>query len=264
MRLILAAAFFAALAPKPFAQEPALDRWDARLASVSGEVVVHPAGGGDEAGGEADMPLDEGDRITTGAGATADVSLDGGSLIHLGENSDFTLEKTEKNESSFSLALGSLIAKIQKLGSQRLLVHTPTAVCAVRGTEFGVDASADAQTHVGVFDEGRVEVTNAAGAQTLEPNQETSVAKDRAPLKPFALKRFAARRAFMRGHRRRLAALQKRWKSLPPEQRRARRQQILQKMRRLRGEMREKREKRRQMIEQKRDARRKQRRQRNR
>lgn len=257
---LLAAVFAVLVAAAPASAQEA-ERWDARLAAASGEVVVHPAGGGEEASGEADMPLDEGDRVTTGAGASADISLDGGSLIHLGENSDFTIEKTEKNESSFSLALGSLLAKIQKLGSQRLSIHTPTAVCAVRGTEFGVDASADEQTHVGVFDEGRVEVATDAGRETLEPNQETSAAKGRPPLKPFALKRFAARRAFMKGHRRRLAALQKRWKALPPDQRRARRQEVLQKMRRLRGEMREKR---RRMNEQKREGRRKQHHQRNR
>ncbi|MFI5347235.1 MAG: FecR domain-containing protein [Elusimicrobiota bacterium] len=218
------------------------DRWDTRVSAAKGDVVVHPADGGEEASAEADMPLDEGDRVTTGPDSYADISLDGDSLIHVGANSDFTVEKTAKNESSFSLALGSLMAKIQKLGSQRLLVRTPSAVAAVRGTEFGVEAESDQQTHVGVFDEGRVEVKGDAGTETLAPNQETSVARGRAPMKPILLKRFARMRGFMKGHRQRLAALRKRWKSLPPAQRRARRQQVMRRMRRLRREMRQNRQ----------------------
>ncbi|MDE2143799.1 MAG: FecR domain-containing protein [Elusimicrobia bacterium] len=234
MKLLLACLLAAAAVPLR-AQDDV--RWDARVAASSGDVVVHPAGGGDDSGAEADMPLEEGDRVTTGENSSADISLDGGSLIHLEPDSDFTLEKTERAQSSFLLAFGSLIAKIQKLGSQSLTVRTPGAVAAVRGTEFGVEAGADAQTHVGVFDEGRVEVKDDAGTAVLTPNQETTVEEGRAPMRPVALKRFVRFRTFMKAHRRRLAALRKRWRALPPAERRARREQFLQRMRRLRGQM---------------------------
>jgi hypothetical protein len=196
------------------------DRWDARLTAATGEVAVYPAGGSEAVEASADMPLDEGDRVVTSAGATAEISLDGESLITLQEGTDFTLEKTAKSESTFSLALGSLLAKIQTLGSARLSVRTPTSVAAVRGTEFGVDVEDGEQSHVGVFDEGRVEVSGSGATEVLTPNQETTVARGRAPLKAFALKRFAARRALMRGRIRRLQAVRKAWRSLPPGPRR--------------------------------------------
>jgi hypothetical protein len=228
-----AAVFAAFLAVVPAAAQDAAtsDHWDARIMAVTGEVVVHPAGGGDEVSAEAEMPLEEGDRVTTAAGASAEVALDGGSLIALRESTDFTLENTQKDASIFSVALGSILAKIQKLGSQKLSVRTPSSVAAVRGTEFGVDVEGE-QSHVGVFDEGRVEVQSPAGGTTvLTPNQETSVARGQAPQRAVPLTRFAALRGMMRAHVTRLAAVRQHWKSLPPAQRKVARVNAIKRLR---------------------------------
>ena len=170
------------------------------------------------------------------------LTLDGGSLITVRESSDLKLEKTAKAESSFFLGAGSLLAKIQKLGERRLRVRTPTAVCAVRGTEFGVEVDGD-DSHVGVFDEGKVEVTGASGGvpELLISNQETSIAKGQAPKHAEQLKRFIARRAQMRGHGRRLASIKAKWKALPPEQRSDLRKKTMERMRDHRKKMLEKR-----------------------
>ncbi len=222
------------------AAEP--ERWDARLTAVAGEVVVHPADGGEESAAETGMPLEEGDRVVTSAGAEAEVALDDGSLITLHENSDFTLEKTQKSGSIFSLSLGSMLAKIQKLGSQSLEVRTPSSVAAVRGTEFGVEVEGE-NSHVGVFDEGRVEVSGSGGRQVLAPNQETSVARGQPPRAAAPLKRFLVHRARMRAQLRRLRTIRRHWKKLPPAQREARRRQVLSRLRELRRAARQERRK---------------------
>lgn len=231
MRHALAAFLaFSLLAAVPVrAQE---ERWDARLAAVSGDVTVHSVDGSPEVSGEAGMPLEEGDRVVVAEGGSAEIALDGGSLITLRENSDFKLEKTTKGESSFFLSLGSLLAKIQKLGPQRLRVRTPTAVAAVRGTEFGVEVDGD-DSHIGVFDEGKVEVTGDKGGppELLISNQETSVKKGDAPGHAAQLKRFMAHRAQMRGQGRRLAAIKAKWKALPPGQRQEMRKKFMERMR---------------------------------
>jgi hypothetical protein len=227
--LILAAGAFVSPA---LAQDPGSDHWEARLTAVTGEVAVHPAGGGDEFSGTVDTPLEEGDRVTTSAGASAEIALDGGSLIAVRENSDFTLENTRKDASIFSLTLGSILAKIQKLGSQSLSVRSPTSVAAVRGTEFGVDVEGE-QSHVGVFDEGRVEVKGqAGGTEVLAPNQETSVARGQTPMKAAPLRRFAARRALMRAHVQRAAFVRRNWKPMAAAQRRQARTNALKRRRR--------------------------------
>jgi hypothetical protein len=205
----------------------AQDRWDARLTEATGDVEVHPADGSEPVAAEAGMPLEEGDRVVTPTGATAEISLDGESLLTVQENSDFTLEKTAKSESVFALKLGSLLAKIQKLGSRRLKVRTPEAVAAVRGTEFGVDVEGSGQSHVGVFDEGRVEVEGHGATEVLTPNQETSVRRGASPLKPFVLKRFAARRQMMQGRINRLQAVRQQWRKMPPSARKRQRMKAL-------------------------------------
>lgn len=229
MNAILAAiAALTLLAAPASAQD---ERWDARLAAVSGDAAVRPADGSPEVSAEEDMPLEEGDLIVVGEGGSAEVALDGGSLITVRENSEFVVEKTARGDSSFFLKAGSLLAKIQKLASSRFSVRTPTAVAAVRGTEFGVETDGE-ETHVGVFDEGKVEVSGPTGpAELLISNQETVVAKGQAPLHAYQLKRFIARRAQMRGHARRLSVIRGRWKALPPEARRDQRRQALERMR---------------------------------
>jgi hypothetical protein len=231
---LLAAAVAACVFLGPAAAQDSGDRWDARVTAVTGEVVVHPAGGGDEVAADEGMPLEEGDRIVTSADSTAEISLDGGSLIALSADSDFTLENTRKDASIFSLTLGSLLAKIQKLGTQSLSVRSPTSVAAVRGTEFAVDVEGE-QSHVGVFDEGRVEVkSQAGGTEVLTPNQETSVARGQAPRKAAPLRRFAARRALMLAHVRRLAVVRRTWKAMPAAERREARAKALKRLRRRR------------------------------
>ena len=228
--------------------------WDARLGAVSGDVTVVAADGSPEASGEEGMPLEEGDRVVVGEGGSAEVALDGGSLITVRGGSDFKLEETSKGESSFFLSAGSLLAKIQKLGSIRLRVRTHTAVAAVRGTEFGVETDGT-ESHVGVFDEGKVEVSRPDGgrAETLISNQEISVGKGAEPLRAVQIKRFIAHRAAMRGHGRRLAAIKAKWKALPPEQRIEMRKKFLERMREHRRKFIEKRA----AIRQKADERRK-------
>jgi len=239
MKILVAtlAVLLAAAAPA-FSQE----KWDARLGAVTGDVTVLPADGSPEISGEADMPLEEGDRVVVAEGGSAEVALDGGSLLALRENSELKIEKTAKNDSTFFLSTGALLAKIQKLLNQNFRVRTPTAVAAVRGTEFGVEVDGD-DSHVGVFDEGKVEVTGAAGGtpELLISNQETSIKKGLAPEHAAQLKRFTARRAQMRNQRRRVAAIKAKWAALPPEQRLEKRRKAIERMREHRKKFLEKR-----------------------
>lgn len=207
--------------------------WDARIVSVSGSVTLLEQGGDAEGSpAAADTPLQEGDRIRTGEDGSAEISLEGSSVIKLGPDSDFKLSNAHRAQTLFDLAGGTFLAKIQKLlSSQSLQVRTPTAVAAVRGTEFGVEVPSADESHVGVFDEGKVEVKGPGGSETLIGNQETRVAKDGKPLTPYQLKRFIRHRAAVRGFKRRLAALRKGWKALPPEERRRRRKELLEQMR---------------------------------
>lgn len=218
------------------------ERWDARLGDVSGDVTLLAADGSPEVSGGAGMPLEQGDRVVVAAGGFAEIALDASSLITVREGSDFTIEKTATSGSSFFLRAGSLLARIQKLGERRLSVRTPTAVAAVRGTEFGIEVDGD-ESHVGVFDEGKVEVTGQSGGAPvlLLSNQETMIAKGRAARHAVQLKRFMARRGQMRGQGRRLSAIKAKWKALPASRRREMRTLMMERMREKRQQFLEKR-----------------------
>ena len=67
-----------------------------------------------------------------------------------------------------------MAARIKGKAKTRFAVRTPSAVCAVRGTDFAIILSTAGETSLGLF-EGEVEVSNeAGGAKTLAAGEEAS------------------------------------------------------------------------------------------
>ncbi|MFA6319164.1 MAG: FecR domain-containing protein [Elusimicrobiota bacterium] len=235
MRTALALFAAAVFCGPAFGQE---DRWEARLTDVKGAVTVY-APGGDPEGlpAEKDMPLDENDRVKTGVDGYAELAFEGESVVVLKANSQLTVAASRKGGSEIGLAFGSLLAKIgAALGAGGFRVRTPTAVCAVRGTEFGVEVAGEAEgseTAVGVFDEGKVEVAGPSGdvPETLMSNQETVVRQGSRPLAPYVLKRLMKHRKLVRGLGKRAQQIKKRWSSLPAEKRAELRQRWMERSR---------------------------------
>jgi len=217
------------------AQDAALD---ARLTSFECKVTVYTADDPDGSEPVQDMPLEAGDKIVTGTKGRAEFSLDGESVVELGPNTEFTIGSLERRSAAFDLGLGSLLAKIKSglFGDGgELQVRTASAVAAVRGTEFGVENSAEEGAHFGVFDEGKVAVKGASGGEVLlTPNQETSVLRGQRPQAARALRRFAAHRRRMIAVRRRIAVVRRNWRKLPAAKRQALRQKFVERRRALR------------------------------
>ncbi|MBI5594496.1 MAG: FecR domain-containing protein [Elusimicrobia bacterium] len=211
------------------------ESWTPQLGKVSGTVLVFAKGSDEGLPAEDGAQLEEGDRIETGEDSSAELALHQGSVMELGAGTSMTVESVKKKDSWFSLSLGSFIAKFERFAvNQRASVRTPTSVAAVRGTEFGVEVADDGETSIGVFDEGRVAVTQSDGdgveETTLEQNQEVVLAPGEGPdtvskggkrfLRARALKRFEGRRARLERVRERREEIRKTWKDLPPKQRR--------------------------------------------
>jgi hypothetical protein len=95
--------------------------------------------------------LSEGDRVRTGKGGVAEVVLGDGSVVRVGELSDLEIDKldvdaaNQPTTSRFNLAAGQarawvarqVVAKVGT-GTGRFAVRTPTAVAAVRQTDFAL------------------------------------------------------------------------------------------------------------------------------
>jgi hypothetical protein len=197
--------------------DQAPDDSDARLTSVEGPVYLRLADQPEDAfiPAEADMSISSGDEIRTGDKASAELTLEGQTVVHLGPNSDFVVTSLEPKRTEFFLGLGSLVAKVKKLVGSSMEFRTPAVTAAVRGTELGVSqGEGDESARVGVFDEGRVTVTGQGGEGEMEigPNQEAQVLRGRPMGKPERLKFFQQRRERMAKARGRLKSLRSHWK----------------------------------------------------
>jgi hypothetical protein len=108
--------------------------------------------------------LSEGDRVRTGKGGAAEVVLGDGSLVRVGELSDLEIDKldvdaaNQPTTSRFNLAAGQarawvarqVVAKVGT-GAGRFSVTSPTAVAAVRQTDFAL-ANERVYTFAGVVE----------------------------------------------------------------------------------------------------------------
>ncbi|MBN2510791.1 MAG: FecR domain-containing protein [Spirochaetales bacterium] len=118
------------------------------------------------------MELEEGDKIATG-NSTAELRLDpNGTIIRLSYQTSFAIETFQRDQGSanqFALFAGKLRTVAAKTGlwKSNYSIKTPSAVCGVRGTDFGLEAI-DGITDTAFVREGVVEFTSLINGQTLE------------------------------------------------------------------------------------------------
>jgi len=108
-----------------------------RLIHAAGDVTIESKSGGRL--GKSGALLAQGDSVTTAAGAVAVVELPDGSRLKLRESSRLavTLPGPKSQATEAFLSFGSVFAKVSKrLAGQSFTMRTPSAVAAVRGTEF--------------------------------------------------------------------------------------------------------------------------------
>jgi len=145
------------------------------LSSLSGTAFVLKAGAPVWEPAFKGQSLAPQDQVRTGSRSRATVSFEDGSRIELGPNGSFTLQEAKKDSSALKLSLGSLRAWVSKALSKHFEVRTPTAVCAVRGTEFAVEVGAQGNTRVEMF-AGLLSVADRAGNEILlKENQRIEV-----------------------------------------------------------------------------------------
>ncbi len=130
-----------------------------------------------------------GDSLRTGSRSSADLEVpDRAARFHIGTKTSFRLAHGTPGV-LIEVERGSLRAVFGKLpeGDDReRLVTTPSAVLAVRGTEYGIEVEKDGDTSVVVF-EGTVEVRDQSGTGDVvqvQAGQSTRIRKGRPPGAP--------------------------------------------------------------------------------
>ena len=139
---------------------------------ASGDVQVKRAGGDAYSALSLNDLLYVGDEVKTGASSMVTLATKGGAEIRINENSFFNIESGNKVREMLHLLGGQLWTRmLHKMAS--LDVKTPTAVCAVRGTEADIEQRN--LLTVKVY-EGHVDVENSSGKQSLKAGEMSTVA----------------------------------------------------------------------------------------
>ena len=115
--------------------------------------------------------LNAGAEVRTSASSTAELRFSDGSRIQLSPGTVFKIDKTDTQETSFSLGLGKIRAAFAGLLSSRVRIRTPTAVAAVRGTVFEMGTNEKGSAIV--MAEGVLEVTDNKGKEAVLTSEET-------------------------------------------------------------------------------------------
>jgi hypothetical protein len=133
---------------------------------------------------------DTGDTVTTGYDGFVELDQEG-LVLKINPDTVFTLqEKEDKGEKTgvFSLVLGSIKFRYDRMTGKEPMIQTPACVAGVRGTEFSVFAGADGSALI-VVDSGLVEVESEGKAVQLTAEEGVEVQPGEPPGDKFALKR---------------------------------------------------------------------------
>jgi hypothetical protein len=195
--------FFLFTLPQPSPCAQPSTPFSATLIDFEGEVLIQKGGENLWLPVEKDMPLEQGDHLKTGARGFAEILVDDGSQIRLGENSEITFSElsadsqTKSITASVYLWFGRMLCNITRFAHARskFELQTPTVVAGVRGTDFAVEVLDAKQSEVGVFD-GEVAVAGLDRQKkplresevVLGKGYQSSVFKNKPPSPPVQLR----------------------------------------------------------------------------
>jgi hypothetical protein len=116
-----------------------------------------------------------GDTIMTGEKSTVVVQFEENCVVKVEESSTLKVTSISDNNREIIVKQGNVLAKLIRTGNNNAAIITPTAIAAVRGTQFSVKYM-DGKTLVAVTD-GKVAVkavhTDDAGKATAPEKEET-------------------------------------------------------------------------------------------
>ena len=115
--------------------------------------------------------IKDGDVIKTAKGGIVEVLYDDSSKITIQENTIVQIgSKNIKGSSDVTIIAGTINGKFGKLKKGVHRINTPTTVCSVRGTEFGVAVSKGGDSMVNL-NEGSLDIDNPYGEVQLKEGQ---------------------------------------------------------------------------------------------
>lgn len=124
-----------------------------------------------------DTKLAAGDIISTGKKSLCTLKYSDGSVVEIRSESKIAVgNESVKGSDYVSLISGAVHGKFVKMqkGGSGGKVYTPTAVCAIRGTEFSIAASGAGDSKI-QLEEGKLEIRNPFGKVNIAEGENSEV-----------------------------------------------------------------------------------------
>ncbi|MFA7008116.1 MAG: FecR family protein [Elusimicrobiales bacterium] len=125
---------------------------EAKLIAFSGTVEVRNTREGQWAPAAENMEIAEGGAVRAGSDGSAVVLMPNKTKVWIKESSSVEVEQRATLASRLALMFGKIKIRVPHLmRKEKFEVRTPSAVCAVRGTEFTVDTNAEGVMNINVL-----------------------------------------------------------------------------------------------------------------
>lgn len=152
----------------------------ARLSYLDGDVQVRHAGQQDWEKGVANLPVVEGDELTTAAGARAEIEFDSRTFVRLGGSSYLRVVTLQDSGIALSLPEGSLSARVNDFNKDKafLEIDIPKATIAIEKSGlYRIDPGAEDSTdaHVRVTDGGQARIYSETSGFTLKNGRSATI-----------------------------------------------------------------------------------------
>ena len=167
----------------------------ASIGAVRGEVELTRNGGGEKESVSSGTPIRLGDVLKTGPDSSAAVVFADGSVITLHSASQMRFDhlsahgKTGMVDSRLHLIDGRVDTRVQPAvgPGSRFEIQTPSAISAVRGTEYRAAVTAEGNASNIEVLRGKVRVTGARKPRLIAAGYGTQVVQGKAPTRPRRL-----------------------------------------------------------------------------
>jgi hypothetical protein len=163
--LVSPTAVFAQAAPADDAASDAV----ARVSLISGSVAVQRGDTTDPTAAVINAPILAGDYLTTGDGSRAEIEIDGGTIVRLGDNVQLRFTHLENDTRAIQLAEGTIELRLLRGTDGTSNVDTPSISVRPRSSgSYRVSVTSDGQTLVTVRS-GDAEIIGPQGSQSVVP-----------------------------------------------------------------------------------------------
>jgi FecR protein len=122
------------------------DSTSGKISFFTGEVMIdRPTTSGQAIKAKIGMNISEGDTVKTGTESRCEITFNGNYVIRCDEKTMLLIELAKLAVSKLHSPDGKLWMNVKKLlRSEGITVSSPTAVCAIRGTIFSIEADSNA------------------------------------------------------------------------------------------------------------------------